>query len=411
MRMRNVALWALMLLVAIPGSAIASSELLIWDYVPWRVEYYQQYADEYMKLNPDVKVEVQYVLQAEYVDKIKVAMVTGTAPAMFAGHPTWIGDFNGLLAPFPHDLFPPEELSQELLGYSQLLQDGYAYYYPLGMQGSLLFINEDHWNNAGIGAPPKTWREAVDIGRRATRVVDGVTTVAGFYFNSGNEMMHDLFIDLNYQYGGTMYRNGGTEVAFDENPALDAVNLIYDMYQTGVSGFGEPLTFPAGQHTMLYSMAWRQQQLITDVRWTVAQLPTLTGEVHPGMMRLDYYFGLAVPENNSPEIKQAAFEFIDWVYSDEGHLMDLNSRSGTLPARMSLWSNPEIVENPVLYTLTQTLPFATPPGEYPQWIKNALNPVRNAIVSGGADPGVLLRDVTRQINARLEEEPIVWVAE
>lgn len=403
----------LALLIAASLSATAGAvKLLIWDYVPWRVEYYQQYADEYMQLNPGVEVEVQLVPQGEYVSRIVVGAVTGTAPAAFAGHPTWIGSFAGMLEPFPHDLFPPDEMTAELLGYEQLLQDGDAYYYPLGMQGPMLFINQDLWDQAGLADPPRTWEEAVSIGRRATQAPDGATRVAGFYFT--DDMTNDVFVDLNYQLGGTIYKNGGAQVAFDEVPAMDAINMLSDWYSTGISGNGGlTMDFRASQVVMRYGYAWRQQQWdpVPDLRWTVAALPTMTGEFHPGMSRMDYYFGLAVPSGNSPEVTRAAFEFISWAYNDDSKLMDLNSRSGTLPARMSLWNEPEIVENQVLRQLTQTLPYATSPGDYPEWIKNSLGQVRNAITSGSADPVILLQDVTRQINARLAEEPITWVAE
>lgn len=251
---------ALTFILACSSFALAM-DIVVWDYVTWRVDLYRQYAEEYMKENPDINIEVHFVPDGEYVTKIKVGIATGTAPTMFSGHPHWVSDFDGVLAPFPHDLFPPEQLSEQLLGYNQLLQDGQAYYYPLGMQGALLFINEDHWDNAGIGAPPRTWKEALDIGRRTTRRIGNITELAGFYFNHGNEMMHDLFIDLSYQHGGTVFVAGGTKVGFDQPEALEAVNLINDMYQSGVSGFGETLTFYGGTQVMLYSYAWRQQQI------------------------------------------------------------------------------------------------------------------------------------------------------
>lgn len=388
------------------------TELLIWDYVDWRIEHYQRVADEYMKLHPDIKIKVQLLTFGDYVDKIKVGIAAGAPPAMFSGHPTWVGDFTGLLEPFPHDLFPPDRLSEQLLGYKFLLQDGVAYYYPLGMQGPLLFINEDHWDNAGIGAAPTTWAEAVDIGRRTTKASDGITSVAGFYFADG-DMTNDVFIDLNYQYGGKIYKAGGTGVTFDEPPAQSAINLIYDMFQTGVSGHGETLAFHAGQHAMRYGFAWRHQQIapVVDLRWRVEPIPTLTGELHQGMSRMDYYFGMAVPIGNDPDVVREAFKFLHWAYEDDELLMALNSASGTLPARMSLWSHREIVDHPVLHMLTQTLPYAITPGDYPQWIKNSLSAVRTSIIRGGSDPAILLQEISRQINARLKEEPVTWVAE
>lgn len=405
----------LVLVVAVAFSAGAGAQkLVIWDYVPWRVTYYQQYADQYMKEHPGVEIEVQLVNMGEYISKIIVSAVTGTPPAAFAAHPVWITSLTGMIEPFPHDLFPPEELAATHLGYEQLiLEDGNAYYFPLGMQGPMLFINLDHWEQAGLGDPPATWEEAVNIGRRTTRVAEGVTQLAGFYFY--DDMMGELFLDLIYQLGGNVYRFDGRyyQVTFDEPIALQAVDMLNNWYATGVSGMGENLTFHQGHHVMRYGLAWRRQQLMTvpDLRWTVAPLPTSTGEFFHGMSKMDYYLGLAVPIGNTPEVARAAFEFIHWMYSDDERMMELNSQSGTLPSRMSLWSHPEILDNPVLRQLTQTLPYARTPGDYPQWIKDTLQAVRNAIATGSANPTTTLFDLTRQINARLVEEPVSWVAE
>ena len=185
------------------------------------------------------------------------------------------------------------------------------------------------------------------------------------------------------------------------------------MFQSGISGFaGESLTFQTNRQVMLYSYAWRLQQLaqFTDLRWTAAPIPTLTGDFHQNMARMQYYFGLSVPRSNPEEEVRAAFEFIAWAYGDDDRLMDLNSRSGTLPTKMSLWTYPEIVENPVLFTLTQTLPLSTVPGETPQWLLDAL--IKCATPSGTARAIPASSSATwRQINARLKEEPLSWVAE
>src|SRR5690606_7288873 len=133
---------------------------------------------------------------------------------------------------------------------------------------------------------------------------------------------------------------------------------------------------------MMYSYAWRLQQLALypDLRWSVAPLPTLTGDFHQNMARMQYYFGLAVPASNPPEEVRAAFEFIAWAYGDDNRLMDLNSRSGTLPTLMILCSFPEIVDHRVLFTLTQTLLCSSVPGQTPDWIFASLALVRDAIV-------------------------------
>src|SRR5690625_4310971 len=166
----------------------------------------------------------------------------------------------------------------------------------------MLFINEDLWDQAGIAEVPVTWAEAVDIGRRTTKRSDGATEVAGFFFDHGNEMMHDLFIDLLYQHGGTVYKNEGTAVAIDDSTAQEALNHVVDMYNSGASGFDEPLKFYENQQVMLYTYAWRQQQIASHehIRWTAAPLPSIDGS-RERIGRMQYYFGMAVPQDNPDE--------------------------------------------------------------------------------------------------------------
>lgn len=394
-------------------TALAATKITIWDYVDWRINFYRSYAEEYRKLNPNVEFDLQVVPLNEYVDKIKVGIAAGIPPTMFSFHPTFVSSFKGLLQPFPEDLFPPAKLSRELLGFSGVLQDGKMYHYPLGVQGGLLFINQDLWDAAGLADPPKTWEEAKQIGLRATRRSGNTTEIAGFFFND-EEMMNDMFIDLNYQYGGNIWLDKGKRVGFSEPSAINALKLIVDLYDSGVSGWaGEPVNFLDGKSVMRYGWAWRQQQLALrpELRWTVAPIPTLTGKLTPGSQRMDFYLGMAVPVGVNSQVAREAFKFLQWAYEDNKRLMELNSRSGTLAARRTLWGDRDIVQNPVLYTLTQTLPYATFPGEYPGWIKTELQKVATATRQRSADPVVVLQEVTRQINVRLQTEPPAWVAE
>lgn len=402
---RRVLVLLLLALLLLPVGVARAADVLIWDYVPWRVDFYQAYATEYMKLHPGVNINVEVIPLDGYVDKIKIGIAVGTPPTMFSFHPTFITDFVGTLRPFPHDLFPHHELSESLLGFDSLVDQGEFYYYPLGMQGGMLYVNTESWAAAGLGERPHTWDEAFAMGRRATRSVDGQTQVAGLYFDSN---IPDLFIDLLYQHGGSFYKEGGLEVDFADPAGIAAISFVNELYRSGVSGAaGEALAFQNGQMAMRYIWAWYGQQLMQfeNLDWTVFPLPTLSGEIAPNMMRMDYYFGMAAPVGGDDQAAREAFEFIHWVYSDDTRMMDLNSISWTLPARRSLWGLPEISENPVLRTLTQTLPFAAYPGEVPRWLLTELNAMVADVRSGAKDPVITLQEIVPTINARLKVEP------
>ena len=138
-------------------------DLVIWDYVRGVLDY-QQFAEEYMRLHPDVNIEVTWA-QAEYVSKIQVGMVTGTAPSAFAHHPQ---DSAAGCWRAPTTCSRPMSWCRRCS--ATTLARRRSIRVPAGLQGAVLFINQDLWDNAGLGAPPLMARSCGHAGatRRST---------------------------------------------------------------------------------------------------------------------------------------------------------------------------------------------------------------------------------------------------
>lgn len=90
-----------------------------------------------------------------------------------------------------------------------------------------LFYNHAHFEAAGIGAPPTNWDELKRIAAELTR--DGRFGWASNYgVASGIGSSASNWMALLQQAGGTMYDADGA-VAFDDAPAVDALQLLIDL--------------------------------------------------------------------------------------------------------------------------------------------------------------------------------------
>lgn len=129
--------------------------------------YYSEIVAEFEKENPDIKVNVESVLNDAYKDKVKVVAGSADAPDVLF---TWSGSFvkelvkNDALmdlgpwldedAEFKDSFYPSQ------LGPFQV--DGAQYGLPVGMQSKLFFYNKDVFEELDL-EPPTTWDEFIDV--------------------------------------------------------------------------------------------------------------------------------------------------------------------------------------------------------------------------------------------------------
>jgi len=129
--------------------------------------YFADLVKEFETANPDIKVNVESVLNDAYKDKIKVVAGSDNAPdVMFS----WSGSFLAELVKGDAvmDLGPwlDEDTSLQESFYPSQLEamtvDGAQYGLPIGMHSKLFFYNTDVFDDLGLEAPT-TWDEFTDV--------------------------------------------------------------------------------------------------------------------------------------------------------------------------------------------------------------------------------------------------------
>lgn len=419
-RIVTLLVFALLLGTVITASAAASVKLTIWDWHNPRVNMLRDAIEKYQEIRPDVEFEFLVTPWGEYWNRLLAGAAAGRVPDIAYFHNEHHGRFQPVLEPFPHDLFPLDELREQFFGFDAgFVHDGNIYYNPTGIMTSLIFYNKDIFAEAGVDPAdiPDNWADFREFAKDMTVYNDrGDIEVAGFAINGYANL---LFVDMNYQLGNKLFLPDGTGVDWDNDAGLQVVQTIADMYfvdQSNAPGFLDwTEAFGTGRAAMTYGWTWFRGMMdnsFPEINYGVVPLPSWTGDREPAISRNNIESGFAVMKGAPEDRKREAFEFIKWYMSEENDDLHvrMNTVMSTLPADMSLWDHPEILADPVISVLSTQAPYTIFPGEFPERVVNALVRLEE-MIRNGMDPAQSLTTAQNDANRALREQPIDWVVE
>lgn len=320
--------------------------------------------------NPDIKVVHETFPYAAYVEKVAAAVSAGTGPHVVNLYYGWLPAWQraGYLQPLPEDAFPPDEIEAEFAPLVKAAKlEGKYWGLPTGVRTLALFYNVDLFEEYGIGHPPETWTEFIDVAKKLTVWEGGVLKRAGFGMAPDGQDHHLVREVLIRQFGGTPYSEDYRRVTYNSPEGAAALEFYANLAL--VEKIGEPdFPFPgvagyyregfnAGLIAMIIdgSFAIGTIQKGARFRWAVAELPRLTpeGERHNFA---SFWMHALTPRAQGREL-EAAIKFIKFITSEQA--MELWYRKvGELPARLSLLNNPELVDSPIFGPFMRALPYS-----------------------------------------------------
>jgi len=406
----------LSLALVLPASA-QTMTLIHWDWFEPRANLIREFAARYHELNPDIVIETTIIPWDEFWEKLPIAISTGTAPDLHQFHNEKWGQFQGLLAPYPQELFDLDEMRERYIMFDQAaVIDGRMYFFPAGIMTSGIFYNPDLLAAAGIDQPGDTWAEILQQAKQLARYdSDGRLVRAGFEILRSNAQY--VFPDLVYQHGGYLFKeDGGAALLSPESrAALDVLLKIAEANVGPVPGDAFPGTFETGGIAMLYNWTWYNGTLHTnapDVHFKVAPIPTVTGDSLPARARNNYEAGLAVPYNIPAERKQQAFRFIKWLYDQDDFYALLNRELGRIPGRRDVWDHPALDDpSGAFQMLAVQVPYTVYPGPLPSWYFSVVSSALSKVFHENVDPAVAFEQAQVEADARWLEEPGVNLVE
>jgi len=221
-----------------------------------------------------------------------------------------------------------------------------------------------------VDQPPTTWQELVEVGTR----VGEQEGIAPFVAQGAQyEGMVVNFLEYYWGAGGELFNEDASEVLWDNDIALEAVEFMRESLDTGFFGPGfntfleeeSRNEFQSGNAVFMrnwpyvYGLASDEAESKIAGDFDIAPLPTFTGD---GTISALGGFNNAVSAFS--DNKEAAKEFVVWASTNE-EVQTLLGESSLPPTMESVYEN--LQDDPVMALLGTVLPDAKPRPPAPTW--------------------------------------------
>ena len=423
---RRLAVSVLAIGLAMPGFALAQDLTLNVLYnLPGFTKFHQPLADEFMKNNPDVKINFLAPAAGynEGQQQVLRSAVTGNLPDVyFSGY--------NLTAELVHTLAPRNQITDlapfiEAEGGQAFLDanygpkmaalgvvDGKQYGLPVNASSPIMYVNADLVRSAGADPAnmPTTFPEVIEL---AARIRAMNPDVAGMGYDIGGWPDDWLWQALIYEQGGRLVNEATGKVAFDNEIGLNAMRMTRQFVTEG------------GQAVLDWDQS-RQQfgaGLTGFVFSTPAHVQTIEGLVGNRFELVTTTFPLDDPEKggvptggNSAVIltqdeamQQAAWKYLKWITGPEAQNMIVRI-TGYLPTNIRATGEdylaPYYAEHPNVATAARqadrSLPWAGYPGGDSVRIWRTQRDIIGTVMRGEVTPKDGLAQMVEQTNALMQ---------
>ncbi|WP_332719310.1 ABC transporter substrate-binding protein [Pelagibacterium mangrovi] len=375
----------------------------------------QRLIDEFMEANPNVTVVGVPYGSSESTSRIQ-ADLAAQQPVDLVQMVFSILDYAqnnyGLVA--LEDIIPPEELDAHFEGMVpnglELGRiDGETYGLAYTFSTPVLFYNADLFLEAGLDPdnPPQTWDEVRDAAIAIREATGSNGFAAGIFGPSAGDWLFQGVIRSN---GGSVLSEDRTQLTFAEPEAVEAVQMMRDMYEAGafepldITGAVEGMA--AGNIGMYLQTSALQASLIAGAEGNFDLRATTMPTFGEKPARPNNSGSALVILSQDPAKQRAAWELMKFLTSEHGYTV-ITSEIGYLPLRPSVVEDPRyladwVVENPLILPNLEQLeilePWESMPGPNYAQIGSIMMDAAEMAVYGGVDVQATLTDA--QANAQ-----------
>ena len=309
-----------------------------------------------------------------------------------------------------------EDLQADFNGVEAHVIDGKVYYIDYGMMTGFVYYNKDMWEAAGLTENdiPKTWDEMREVAKKFT-IKEGDSLVqAGLNFN--DDFHQNYLLGLNYQLGDNLFLEDGKTPNVNTDNMKKVMQMLVDMYEVdgvGSKDFGEKCadSFGQGQSAMVIQWGHYYNTLKTtwtDINFGVFEIPTFDGEPYAyNRYNGESTFGI---NKNAPAEQQAvAQDFVKYFLANDEAQIAFNMAMSTFPAKKSLASNEEVMQNPSLSILAEHIDHYIWPGPMPSTMETSLKKAGQDIFFNGVDIDTALNEAQESIIRDMKSSTFVSV--
>ncbi|NHN34986.1 ABC transporter substrate-binding protein [Paenibacillus agricola] len=329
------------------SNEVVNLQFMGWEASPLETDSVKKGIENFMKKNPNIKVEYTPVPGGtQYVSKLLTMLAGNAAPDVFflgAREYRSFQERNVLL-----DLTPQFKLEYKLDEFipssAQIMEiKGGIYGVSSCTVSPVLYYNKDVFDKAGLPYPPVdpakawTWQQFVDVAKKLTIMDGGKVTQYGAY---GFEDFGVVIPEMSSN-GGKLFANDGNTMAINTSENKTAFQAILDMRKNdGVApeaklleniGMKPAQMLQSGKIGMLVTGSWALQEIATmKFPVGVAALPQFKKAVTIGQAHVHSAW------KNTKHPKEA-WKLISYLSSEE-YQTDLISSGLWMPNRKSLYT-------------------------------------------------------------------------
>lgn len=358
---------------ATDGGAASSAGPLSGTVVFWDTsneaenKVFKQLADEFMKANPGVTVDVQLVPFAEAQNKYKTAAQAGNAPDVMRTEVAWVAEFAslGYLQPLDGTILAEGQDDFLATPWSSNMYDGKQYGVPQVTDAPGLLYNKKILEEAGV-AVPTTWDE-IAAAHDKIKALGGIDTLygpVGAYFTQ----------PYIFSYGGNTLDVDNKKVLINDAESVAGFQEALDLIEQGVAVSPDP-----NNAYGIADTAFKEGKLAMTINgpWSVPGLegseafPTLDNVgIAPTPAGPNGDVGSPVGGHNytvyaGSKNLDAAYAFVQFMASTDSQVT-ISEELGLLPTRNSAYEAPAIKANRIITDFKAVMEKSTPRAWIPE---------------------------------------------
>lgn len=366
--------------------------------------------DEFKKINPNVTINYKFQSSQNYRTRVSTQISENQGPDIFMIHNSWLPMFlkTLLITSAPENVFTMQEYQK--LYYpiiaDSFTKDGKIYGVPRGIDGLVLFYNEEIISSAGI-TPPQTWDQFRDAAIKATVTEEGgkIKTAGAALGSVGNvDHWQDIIGLLFSQQPGAKLDSPNSQEGVDilkfyTDFTIDPKKRVWDR-----TWEASTQAFAAGKLAFYFAPSWKAhelRQINPQLKFKMIPPPQLPGK------KVGYasFWGFAV--SSKSQFKEEAWQFLKFFTNDQTEKLLYQEASksrlfGIPYANVSL--QPELVNDPLSGAVISQAPFfksgylvsSTRDQGLNEAISKYYEDALNAVL-GGSDPGNVLETASKGI--------------
>ncbi|MDP4549511.1 extracellular solute-binding protein [Alkalihalobacillus macyae] len=392
---------------------------------PSQQAFWTEMADKYMKENDKVQIEVSPMPESPSSEAgIQSAIAAGNAPTISEnisrGFAAQLAASSAIV-PLNEiegydDLIKSREMKETISTWK--FSDDNQYVLPIYSNAMLFGWRIDILNELGFDAPPKTYSEVLEVGKKLKE-----QDSEKFLWARGDLVKptwwarwFDFFMVYNAASEGNKFVEG-SEFTADDKAGIETLEFFKNLRENDLLLTREATDpFETGQAIMSDIGPWtfpywadKFPEMKMGENFELSMPPVPDGVDPANAKTFADTKGLSIYASASKEQQQAAFDFVKWVYSDAENDMKWFEETNLPPARDDLSTNDTFKayfdENPQLVTYAENIPNAVPPIDNEKTVeiqeligKEALNP----LLKGDKDPEAAWNDMKEAINGELK---------